>query len=596
MSGSFINNILINTLIHLHIENLLEAIMNNSANAMEIAGIILSILGSLALFLFGMKTMSEALQKLVGEQMRRSFSSIASNKIKGFLSGFLVAGTIQSSTAATILLVSFINVGFLSFIQALPVMIGANVGTTVTAWLITLLGFHSGLSLVLLPLMAFTLPLLFRKNKKYRFIAELITGFVLIFTGFYFLQESLPTINSGSGFVAAVSGLSFGNLGTDLLYALLGLILTVLIRSSSAATALTMVMCFSGWMNFENAAAMIIGENIGTTLTANLAAKIATNPARRLALAHSLLNIIGALFFFIFFKYLIKATDQITILLYGSSPTINNLAAPIGLAVFHSGFNIVNAILAFSFFNLFSKLPSLIIPVKLNEDRKSSLKYIDTGYLSMNELSLMQVQEEIGHYGQHVSDMFSLIPDYLSEKRNDKFLKLQHKIYKYEEKADTREIIISNYLTRLAANGLTEAASRKVSSMLKIIDEIESIADQCMQLEKTIRLKNEANAWLTPEIREKILNIFKLVKDAIDNMNRNLAKNYSPGILIKATELEIKINNARDNFINDNNKYIELGQYSFQKGSFFIDIVNHCEKIGDHIININQAIASNIKS
>ncbi len=574
----------------------MEASMNHTANVIEIAGIVLSVLGSLALFLFGMKTMSEALQKLVGGQLRKSFSLMASNKAKGFLTGFLVSGTIQSSTAVTILLVSFINVGFLTLNQALPVMIGANVGTTITAWLITLLGFHSGLSLYLLPLMAFTLPLLFRKNKKFRFIAELITGFVLIFTGFYFLKESLPSIDNGSGFVESISTLSFSNLGTDILYALLGIILTVLIRSSSAATALTMVMCFNGWLNFENAAAMIIGENIGTTFTANMAARIATNPSKRLAIAHSMFNIIGAVLFFIFFEYLIDATVKLTTILYGYSPYSHNYAIPVGLSIFHSGFNIIIAILTFSFLNLFGKIPELIIPVKQNENRKVSLKYIDTGYLSMNEMSLLQVQEEISNYGKQVSEMFSLIPDYLSEKREDKFVKLQRKIYKNEEKADAKEIVISNYLTRLGANGLTENASRKVSSMLKIIDDIESIADQCMQLEKTIRMKNEANAWLSPELREKIFDMFRLVNEALENMNRNLAKNYTPGILVKATEIELKINNARDNFISFNNNNIEQGDYTYQKGVFFTDIVNHCEKIGDHIINVNQAIASNIKS
>lgn len=570
--------------------------MNGTANLIEITGIVLSVLGSLALFLFGMKTMSEALQKLIGGQLRKSFSLMASNKAKGFLTGFLVSGTIQSSTAVTILLVSFINVGFLTLYQALPVMIGANVGTTVTAWLITLLGFHSGLSLYLLPLMAFTLPLLFRKNKKYRFIAELITGFVLIFTGFYFLQESLPSINAGSGFVESISTLSFSNLGTDLIYTLLGVVLTILIRSSSAATALTMVMCFNGWMNFENAAAMIIGENIGTTLTANMSARFTTNPSKRLALAHSLFNIIGAVLFFIFFKYLVDATVKLTTSIYGYSPSDYNYAIPVGLSIFHSGFNIIMAVLTFPFLKLFGKLPEMIIPLKQNESRKVSLKYIDTGYLSMNEMSLLQVQEEISNYGKQVAEMFSLIPDYLSEKREDKFTKLQRKIYKNEEKADAKEIIISNYLTRLGANGLTENASRKVSSMLKIIDDIESIADQCMQLEKSIRLKNEANAWLTPEIREKIFDMFRLVNEALENMNKNLAKNYTPGILIKATEIELKINNARDNFISFNNKNIELGDYTYQKGAFFTDIVNHCEKIGDHIINVNQAIATNIKS
>ncbi len=570
--------------------------MDNPAGFWEITIIVLSILGSLALFLFGMKTMSEALQKIGGESMRRSFSSIANSKSKGFLSGFIITGTIQSSTAITIILVSFINAGIFTLNQALPIMIGANLGTTITAWLITLLGFHSNLSLVLLPIMAFALPLLFRKNKKHRNIAELIVGFALIFIGFYFLQESLPTITTGSGFVAAISTLSISNFGTDLLYALTGIVLTVLIRSSSAATALTIVICYNGWMNFENAAAMIIGSNIGTTLTANIVARQATNPAKRLAMAHSLFNVVGAILFFGFFKYTVTGAAEITYFIYGVSPIMAVSAVPIGLAVYHSGFNVVAALIFFGLFKPVITALEFIIPVKQNESRKMSLKYMETGYLSMTEMLLIQVQDEIVNYGHQISEMFSLIPEYLSEKREDKFLKIQKKIFKYEDKADNKEVVISNYLTRLAVNSLTEAASRKVSSMLKIVDDIESIADQCIQLEKTIRLKNEANAWLTPEMREQILKMFTLVQEAILNMNNNLAKNYTPGILIKATELELKINNARDNFININRKNIENGEYTYQNGVLFAEIANQCEKIGDHIINVNQAIATNIKS
>ncbi len=570
--------------------------MYNPASFWEISIIILSILGSLALFLFGMKTMSEALQKIVGESMRKSFSSIANSNAKAFFSGFLVTGTIQSSTAVTIILVSFINAGIFTLNQALPIMIGANVGTTVTAWLITILGFHSNLSVILLPLMAFALPLLFRKNKKHRNIAELIVGFALIFTGFYFIQESLPTITTGSGFVAAISTLSINNLGTDLLYALTGILLTILIRSSSAATALTIVMCYNGWMNFENAAAMILGANIGTTLTANIVARQANKSAQRLALAHALFNTFGAIIFFGYFKYSVIGAVEITNFVYGVSPLDAISAAPIGLAIYHSGFNIITGLLFFGLLKPINRMLEFIIPVKQNESKKMNLRYMETGYLSMTEMLLIQVQDEIVNYGKQISEMFSLIPEYLSEKREEKFIKLQKKIFKFEDKADNKEVVISNYLTRLAVNSLTEAASRKVSSMLKIVDDIESIADQCVQLEKTIRLKNEANAWLNPEMREQILKMFTLVQEAILNMNNNLAKNYTPGILIKATELELKINNARDHFITINSKNVENGEYSYQNGVLFAQIANHCEKIGDHIINVNQSIASNIKS
>lgn len=570
--------------------------MINFSGITSILIVILSVLGSLAIFLFGMKTMSEALQKLIGGKLRKSLSSIVSDKYKGFLSGFLITGTIQSSTAVSIMLVSFLNAGIFSLEQALSFIIGANVGTTLTAWFITILGFHSNLEFILLPVMALTLPILFRKNKQYRSIAELITGFVLIFTGFYFLMDSMPSISGGSGFVKYISVLSENDFGTDILYGIAGILLTILIRSSSASTALTIVMCFDGWMTFENAAAMIIGANIGTTLTANLAARTAVKNSKRLALGHTIFNVTGAILTFLVFKNFIQFVADTTFQIYGSSPESNIAAVPLSLAIAHSFFNIFTAILAFSLFKPFRKLLEIIIPVKPNEENKTELRYIDTGYLNMGELSLVQVQDKILQYGLHVKNMFALIPLYLTEKEEVRFIKLRKKLNKYEEKADALEDIISNYLTHMTGDGLTMAASRKVSSMLKITSDIESIADQCMQLERTIRLKNEAKAWLSPEVREQIIDMFSLVEQSIDNMNRNLSVEYSPRVLIHASEIEIKINNARDNFIKLNKKNIEEGQYSFSHGSFFSDIANHCEKIGDYVINVNQAIASNVKS
>lgn len=569
--------------------------MNDFPDFIQIFTIVFSIIGSLALFLFGMKTMSEALQKLIGGKLRKSISTIVSNKYKGFLSGFIITGSIQSSTSVSIMLVSFINAGIFSLEQALSFMIGANVGTTVTAWLVVLLGFHSNLEFILLPIMALALPLLFRKNKQHRSIAELITGFVLIFTGFYFLKDSLPTLSSESGFVNLISGLSYNNYATDLLYAAAGILLTILIRSSSASIALTIVMCYDGWMSYENAAAMIIGANIGTTLTANLAARIAHRNSKRLALGHTIFNLFGAIIVFTIFRPFAEFIAETIQKIYGQSPYNFIGAVPLSLAFFHTGFNIIIAVLALALFKPFSKLLELIIPLKAGDEGKTALKYIDIGYLNMGELSLIQAQDEIVQYGLHVKKMFSLIPLYLTEKEQDRFNKLRKRINKFEDKADALEVIISNYLTLMSVDGLTVAASRKVSSMLKITDNIESIADQCMQLERTIRLKNEAKAWLSPEVREEIVNLFSLVEEAIDNMNKNLSIEYSPGVLIHATELEIRINNARDNFIKLNKQNIDDGKYTFSHGSFFTDIANHCEKIGDHVININQAIASNLK-
>lgn len=570
--------------------------MGNQVEFMNIALILLTILGSLSMFLYGMKTTGEALQRLGGDHLKDFVASIAPNKVKGLFSGFWITGAVQSSTAVTVMLVSFVNAGIFTLEQSLSILIGANVGTTITTWIIALIGFNPDFNLILLPILAFTLPLMFNKNKTFRFVAKLITGLVLIFTGFYFLNSSVSSIDNYPQILEAISSYSNNFFTTNLLYVVAGIVITIILRSSSAMVALTMVMCVHGWMSFENAIAMIIGENIGTTLTANIAARIANKQAKRIALGHTLFNVTGALIILIFFNSIVSVITGFTETVFGQFPTSNSAVVPFGLAVFHTLFNVITMVLFMPLLKWFKLILELIIPVKPNEGKKSSLKYIDHGYLSMSEMSIIQVQKEILHYGEHVAIMFSLVSRYLLEKREDKFLKIQKKLNKLEDLADDKEVAISNYLTKVTVSGLTEVGSRKVRSMLKMIDDIESIADQCMLLEKTIRLKNEANAWLTPELREDILSLFELIKDSIDNMNYNLANDYRPGILVKANEIELRINNARGRFIEFNNKNVEEGKYSYQNGALFSDLANICEKIGDHVINVNQAIASNVKS
>jgi len=557
--------------------------------------LLLSVLGSLTLFLYGMKLMSESLQRFGGSRLRKIFASIASNRFKAIFAGLLVTGIIQSSSAVTVMLVSFINAGFFTLAQSLGIMMGANIGTTVTAWLVSYFGFHLDFNIVLIPLLGLALPLLFLPGNGKKPAGEFILGFVILFLGLQFMKNALPEVSENSPWIDFLRNHSSSGLVSVMFYAGVGMLITLIIQSSSATIALTMVLCHNGIIGYDAAAAMVIGENIGTTVTANLAAIVANRPAKRLALGHTLFNVAGSVWVIVFFGFFTSLSAKAAFLITGYYPVENAEAIPIGLSVFHTGFNLINTLLLTGFISPFAWLLQWVIPVRTNEKKNYSLKYIRSGFLSLNEISLLQAQEEVLHFGRHVSYMFNLIPEYLSEKRERKYQKLRKKLFKGEEQADFMENEIRNYLTRLVEHDHTVSGSRKISSMLKIIDDLESMADQCMLMEKTIFKKNEEKTWFTQEMRDGLTLLFNLVDESLQNMIANLAGEYRPGILAKATESELKINEYRDHLLRSNSNNLSQGVYSYTTASYFTAIVSQCEHLADHIINVNQAIATNVK-
>ena len=556
---------------------------------------ILSLLGSLTLFLFGMKLMSESLQLFSGDRLRSIFTSIASNKVKAIAAGFLVTGLIQSSSAVTVMLVSFVNAGLLSLSQALGLMMGANIGTTVTAWLITLFGFKFEFTTILLPVLGLSLPLLFLPGARYRAAGEFLLGFAILFLGLQFLKNSLPGIDESSPIISFISSIADQGTGKYLIYASAGLFITLLIQSSSATIALTFVICNQGYISYEAAAAMILGENLGTTITANLAAIVANRAAKRLALGHTLFNFIGLIWAFAFFGFLVKLSSDAALFITGSSPLIAKAPIPLGLSIFHSGFNLINTLLLFGLIPYFKKLLEKIIPLRSNEKKSYRLRYFKSRFLAMNEIDILQAHEEILNFGKHATAMFNLIPEYLMEKGEDKYERLRKRIYKYEEQADDIDREITHFLTRISENNLSEANSRRITAMFKITDDIESIADHCFQMERVIKQKNEAKAWFSQEMRDELFSLFSMVNEALATMNENLSQEYRPGILAKASENEIKINEFRDTLLKKHKSRMEAGENEYKHAEFYVELIKHCESLADHIINVNQAIASNTK-
>ena len=554
----------------------------------------LTVFGSLMLFVFGMKIMSEALQKLAGKRFRVIFSNMASNPVRAITAGLLITSIMQSSSAVTVVLVSFVNAGIFSLTQGLAIMMGANIGTTITAWLITLFGFKFQFTTILLPVLGLGLPLLFLPGSKNRSIAEFILGFAILFLGLQFMKDAMSNIGESSTIARFLLSFSGQGVANMLFFAALGFIITLIIQSSSATIILTIVMCYSGYISYESAAAMILGENLGTTITANLAAITANRAAKRIALGHTLFNFTGIIWAFILFAPMVYLTQNIALWMSGNNIQSASLI-PIGLSVFHTGFNLANTLLLVGFIPLLKKLLEKIIKLKPNEKKTFRLRYFKSRFIAMNEVDILQAHEQIAFFGRHVTYMFSLIPEYITEKREPRIEKIQKKLLKSEEEADALDYEITDYITRIAENDLSVPNSRKIRAMLKITDELESIADQCFQMERTIRHKNEAKAWFTQEMRDDLFTLFDLVTETLKTMNENLARDYRPGILAKATEQEVKVNEMRDKLIQTNRVRLESGEYNHIFANFYSQLLNQCEKLADHVINVNEAIASNLK-
>ena len=559
---------------------------------LSIIGEVLILLGSLGIFLYGMKLMSEALQKVAGNKMRSILETMTSNRIRSVFTGFMVTTVIQSSSATTVMIVSFVNAGLLSLIGAIGVIMGANIGTTVTAWLISIIGFNMSIYVIAIGLVGICFPLLFTKNQKRKSWGEFVIGFAVLFIGLQFLKDSVPDIKENPGILEFITNFSGYGYISILTFLLIGSLLTVIIQSSSATMAFTLVMCFNGWIPFELAAAMVLGENIGTTITANLAASVANITAKRAARAHFLFNIIGVVWILILFKPFLNAIDWTVTYLEGTSPfgPENNKSIPVALSIFHTSFNILNTTLLIGFAPLIAKLAIKMVPHKDEEDEEFRLQYIGTGLLSTSELSTIQAKKEITIFGERCKKMFEYIPPLLLDIADKKFINYLEKIDKYEKITDNMEVEIASYLTNISAADLSLEGSRRIRVMLQVIDDLESIGDVCLHISKTIENMKQNKISLTPDQNEHIDEMFQLVREAINIMNDNLENDYVSVNSNKAIELEYKINKYRDILRQNHIDDLKEKKYKYKTGTFYADIFSLSEKLGDYIVNVTEAI------
>ncbi len=588
----------------------------------------LALVGSLGLFLYGMKIMSEGLQKMAGNRLRSILTAMTKNRVTGVLTGLLVTALIQSSSATTVMVVSFVNAGLLTLVQSITVIMGANIGTTVTAWLISLLGFSVSIVDFSIPLMAVAIPFIFSGKSKRKSLGEFIMGFALLFLGLEWLKNSMPDLQNNPEILEFLSRYTDMGFGSVLLFLVVGTLMTVIVQSSSATMAITLVMCAKGWIPFELGAAMVLGENIGTTITANIAAIPANVSAKRAALSHMMFNVFGVIWMLLIFypftgmiSHLVEAMGpgnpgqlmQFTSSLDAStlgiiSGTGNEgltpeqtalkrqflqyqVATSYGLSLFHTMFNCINTFIMIWFVKIIAFVVSFLIKQK-ESDEEFQLKYISTGMLSTSELSLLQARKEIVVYSERTTRMFHMVRDLYKETNENECVKIFTRIQKYENISDRMEVEIAGYLTKVAEGRLSENGKHRLQAMLRVVSEIESTADSCFNLARIIMRKRDDKAAYTQQMDENMQLMFDLVDKGLEAMRKQLDSNREGRTeeYNHSVDIENEINNFRNQLKRQNLNDIKEHQYDYQASVTYMDMINECEKMGDYVINVAEAL------
>ncbi len=553
---------------------------------------LLTLLGSLGFFIYGMKIMSESIQRVAGSKMREILSAMTSNRFKGVLTGFVITSLVQSSSATTVLVVSFVNAGLLSLIEAIGVIMGANIGTTVTAWLISIIGFKVKISAYALPIIAVGFPLIFFNRDKLKSWGEVLIGFALLFLGLEFLKDAVPNLQNNPQILEFLANYTDLGFISTIIFVIIGTLITVVVQSSSASMALTLVMANNGWIPFELAAAMVLGENIGTTITANLAALVANFHAKRAAFAHFIFNVFGVVWIIAVLHPVLLLISSVMMSFGSADPFTNPESIPISLSVFHSAFNITNTLLLVWFCPLIAKVA--IRFVKSKEEENTGLQYINAGMLSTAELSIEQAKKEIVRFGQMIREMSKFFGQLLDATKAKKQKKLLKKIQKYEVLTDTLEDEISSYLLQISLDkSLSIDGSEKVAILLSTSNELERIGDIFFQMSKDIDTKMEKGLAFTEKQFNNLYKMLEYVDDALTVMVENINGFPGHGNYEIALKIEDKINGLRDKLRKDQINGSDKKSTNKITGNLYKDIYHLCEKIGDHIISISEDIVTN---
>ena len=552
----------------------------------------LKLIGSLGLFLYGMKIMSEGLQKVAGDRLRSSLTAMTTNRVTGVLTGVLITALIQSSSATTVMVVSFVNAGLLTLAESISVIMGANIGTTVTAWIISIFGFKVDMAAFALPLLAIALPLIFSGKSNRKSVGEFIFGFSFLFMGLSYLKANAPDLNANPEMLAFVQNYTDMGFFSILLFLFIGTILTMIVQASAATMAITLIMCANGWISLELGAALVLGENIGTTITANLAALTANTQAKRAALAHFVFNVFGVIWVLIIFHPFMQLVNWVVDTFFQTSNP--EVAISYKLSAFHSIFNICNVCILIWGVKLIERTVCALIHPK-EEDEEPRLRFITGGMLSTAELSILQARKEIHLFAERTHRMFGMVQDLLHTEKDDDFNKLFSRIEKYENISDNMELEIANYLNQVSEGRLSSESKLQIRAMLREVTEIESIGDSCYNLARTINRKRQTNQDFTEKQYEHIHFMMKLTNDALAQMIVVVEKPEHQSIDInKSFNIENEINNYRNQLKNQNILDVNNKEYDYQMGVYYMDIIAECEKLGDYIVNVVEA-SSDVK-
>ena len=551
---------------------------------------LLKLIGSLGLFLYGMKIMSEGLQKFAGDRLRSILTAMTTNRVTGVLTGVLITALIQSSSATTVMVVSFVNAGLLTLAESISVIMGANIGTTVTAWLISIGGFSVDVNAFVLPILAIALPLIFSGKSNRKYVGEFLFGFAFLFMGLTSLKDSAPDLSENPDMLAFVQNYTDMGFFSILLFLFIGTIVTVVVQASAATMAITLVMCVNGWISVELGAALVLGENIGTTITANLAALTANSQAKRAAFAHFVFNVFGViwvlLIFHPFMEFVEWAVGKVT------SPDISQeTLISYQLSAFHSIFNVCNVLLLIWLVKFIEKTVCFFIRPKEDDKDEPRLRYITGGMLSTSELSILQAHKEIHLFSERIHRMYGMVRELLHTEDDDEFTKLYSRIEKYENISDNMELEIANYLNQLSDGRLSSESKLRIRTMLREVTEIESIGDSCYNLARTINRKRQAGTDFTEKQYDHIHFMMKLTNDALTQMIVVLERDdhYTSADINKSYNIENEINNYRSQLKNQNILDVNNKEYDYQTGVYYMDLIGECEKLGDYVINVVEA-------
>ena len=562
-----------------------------------------TLLGALGMFLYGMNLMSSGLQKAAGEKLRGFLSAMTSNPLKGVLTGVGVTSIIQSSSATTVMVVSFVNAGLLTLTQAIGVIMGANIGTTITAWMVSWLGFKADISVLAIPLMLFGFLFSNSKKDKRRNVGELIVGFSLLFLGLSFMKESVPDLRQSPEVLEFVTAWSSYGFGSVLLFLAFGTVLTLVLQSSSATMAITLIMLSMGWIPFDMACAMVLGENIGTTITANIAASVGNTQAKRAAMSHTIFNLFGVVWALLLYRPFLNLVGYITETLFGlpnpaadgfavaDSASVEGTAALYGLSMLHTLFNVVNTLLLVWFTKWIAKAVCWIIRAPKNQEKEVfKLKYISAGPLATPELSVEQAFDEVIHFAQVSKNGAAYAKEAVAEPDADKFEELRDKLVKYEEISDRMEYEIAAFLNGVSAEEVSESTSLKIKAMYKIVGELESLGDSGETISRILSRKNIHKKSFDAEALKNLDTMADAVLAAYDVMIANLTAAHKGELvdITNAYNAEQRLNTLRNNYRDAVIEEMENGAGNYQTMVYYMDIMNTYERMGDFMINISQ--------